>query len=418
MSTIEDIHGFGSQFTNQLQRLAEADIDEDDRKGIRSFIQHQDVQRSLAASTLVNEISDLRLCAKRSEVPLMEMDREDVDALLFEYKHTRELAEGTLRNYRKVLRKFFRYHERDWAETIEIGPVPTQEVNADKVLSKEDLSALRDAARNPRNKALIEMLIDTGLRIGALGTLRVGDVELGPRAGSITLNEEANGRKGASGKRPLTWSKPYVANWLDVHPRSDDPEAPLFHTFKRQDDDQYGDGSLTYYQLQRIIKQMADEAGVDRDKVNPHNFRKTAISQWIRQGFSEQEIKHRATWVKDSRQFETYSQVTDEEMNQQILEQYGLAEKETERNKPKLDDCPQCQTTLRGESRFCPGCGLALSQRAAYDLEQAEDDIFEDAAEATDEDEVAMLRDLRQLVDEHPDVVDKILHQTETAPSD
>jgi len=408
MSTIEDIHGFGSQFTNQLQRLAEADIDEDDRKGIQSFVQHQDVQRSLAKSTLVNDLSDLRLCAQRSEVPLMEMDREDVDALLFEYKHTRELAEGTLRNYRKVLRKFFRYHERDWAETIEIGPVPTQEVNADKVLSKEDLSALRDAARNPRNKALIEMLIDTGLRIGALGTLRVGDVDLGPRAGSVTLNEDADGRKGASGNRPLTWSKPYVANWLDVHPRSDDPEAPLFHTFKRQDDDQYGDGSLTYYQLQRLIKQIADEAGVDRDKVNPHNFRKTAITRWIREGFSEQEIKHRATWVKDSNQFETYSQVTDEEMNQQILAEYGLAEKDTD-HAPELENCPQCQTMLQNDPQFCPGCGLALSQRAATTLEGAEDDLFDDIADTDDGEEIAMLRDLRAMLKDNPTARDALL---------
>ena len=343
MSTIGDIHGLDDQFTNQLSRLEDADIDEADRKAIRSFIRNQDVQRGLAASTLVNNLSHLRLSAERSDIPLTEMDREDVDGLLFQYKHNRGYSEGTLRNYRKAFRKFFRYLEQEWAESIEIGAVPKREVDADKVLSKEDLTAMRDAARNPRDKALIEMLVDTGLRIGALGTLRVGDVEIGHRAGVITLNEEASGRKGASGKLPLTYSKPYVANWLDVHPRSDDPEAPLFLTFKREDDEQYGDGSLTYYQLQRRLKRLADDAGVDRGKVNPHNFRKTAITRWIRQGFSEQEIKHRATWVKDSRQFETYSQGTDEEMNQQILAKMGLAEQDDD-HAPELSKCPQCQS--------------------------------------------------------------------------
>ena len=38
---------------------------------------------------------------------------------------------------------------------------------------------------------------------------------------------------------------------------------------------------------------------------------------------------------------------------------------------------------------------------AAHDLDQAEDDIFADAAAATDEDEVAMLSDLRELIEEH-----------------
>ncbi|EJN60457.1 tyrosine-type recombinase/integrase [Halogranum rubrum] len=404
MSTIDDIHGFGEQFTNQLQRLEEADIDEADRKAIRSFIRHQDVQRGLAASTLVNNLSHLRLSAQRSDTPLTEMDREDVDGLLFRYKHEREYSEGTLRNYRKAFRKFFRYRGHDWAESIEIGSVPKREVNADKVLSKDDITALRDAARNPRDKALIEMLVDTGLRIGALGSLRVGDVQIGHRAGVVKLNEDAAGRKGASGKLPITYSKPYVANWLDVHPRPDDPEAPLFHTFKREDDEQYGDGSLTYYQLQRRLKRLADDAGVDRDKVNPHNFRKTAITRWIRQGFSEQEIKHRATWVKDSRQFETYSQVTDEEMNQQILAKSGLAEQDAD-HAPELDKCPQCQSALQDDPQFCPGCGLALNQRAALNLEKAEDDLFEDMAETTDSDQIEMLRDLRALLKENPEAL-------------
>lgn len=420
MASVGDIHNFSDQFQYQLQKLEDADIDDRDRRAIKELIRYQDTQRNLAASTNVNNCSDLRLSAERAETPLVDMERADVDELLFRYKHELEMAEGTLRNYRKAFRKFFRYHGRDWAEDIEIGAIPEREVDADKTLTEDEINALRESADHPRNKALLEMLLDTGLRISAIGTLRVQDVELNGRAGTVTLNQDAVGRKGASGKRPLTWSKPYIANWLDVHPRSDDPEAPLFHrlTMPNGGWDEDEDGALTYYTLQKILKQIAEDAGVPRDKVNPHNFRKTAISQWIRQGFSEQEIKHRATWVKDSRQFETYSQVTDEEMNQQILEQYGLTDEETERNKPDIDDCPQCQATLRGDPRFCPGCGLALSQRAAYDLEQAKDDIFEDVAEATDKDEVAMLRDLRELIEEHPEAVDEVLQQAAIEPRD
>ena len=411
MASVTDIHNFDEQFSHQLDKLAEADIDERDRRAIREFIQYQDTQRGLAASTNVNSCSALRLSAERGDTPLMEMNRSDVDALLFEYKHEYEMAKGTLRNYRKALRKFFRYHDREWAEDIKVGAVADREVDTDKTLTEDEIDALRESATHPRNKALLEILLDTGLRISAVGTLRVQDVELGGRAGTVTLNQEAVGRKGASGKRPLTYSKPYVANWLDVHPRGGDPDAPLFHRLTEPNGgwDEDDDGALTYQHLQRLLKEIAERAGVDRNKVNPHNFRKTAITQWIRQGFSEQEIKHRATWVKDSKQFETYSQVTDEEMNQQILAEYGLAEEQDEHNKPDIDDCPQCQTALSGSPRFCPGCGLALSQKAAKDLEDAEDDIFEDLAETTDDDEVSMLRDLRELADEHPDAVEEAL---------
>lgn len=113
MASVSDIHNFGDQFKYQLDKLNEADIDERDREAIAEFIRYQDTQRGLAASTNVNNCSDLRLSTERADTPLVEMDRSDVDALLFDYKHDYEMAEGTLRNYRKAFRKFFRYHDRE-----------------------------------------------------------------------------------------------------------------------------------------------------------------------------------------------------------------------------------------------------------------------------------------------------------------
>jgi len=229
MANVGDIHNFDDQFQYQLDKLDEADIDDRDRKAIKDLIRYQDTQRGLAASTNVNNCSDLRLSAERADTPLVDMDREGVDALLFEYKHNYDMAKGTLRNYRKAFRKFFRYHDREWTEDIEIGAIPDRDVDADKTLTEDEISALRESADHPRNKALLEMVIDTWLRISAVGTLRVQDVDLNGQAGTVTLNQEALGRKGARGKRPLTWRNPYVANCLDVHPRRDDPDAPLFH---------------------------------------------------------------------------------------------------------------------------------------------------------------------------------------------
>lgn len=63
------------------------------------------------------------------------------------------------------------------------------------------------ACRNARDKALVAFLLDTGLRIGAAGTLRVGDIDLSGRAGKFSINEDAVALKGASGTRPITWSR-------------------------------------------------------------------------------------------------------------------------------------------------------------------------------------------------------------------
>lgn len=138
MASVSDIHNFSDQFQYQLRKLDGADIDERDRKAIKELIRYQDTQRNLAASTNVNNCSDLRLSAERADTPLVDMERSDVDELLFRYKHEREMAEGTLRNYRKAFRKFFRYHDREWAENIEIGAIPDQEVDGAQTLACED----------------------------------------------------------------------------------------------------------------------------------------------------------------------------------------------------------------------------------------------------------------------------------------
>ncbi|AFO58948.1 MULTISPECIES: hypothetical protein [unclassified Natrinema] len=58
----------------------------------KELIPYRDTQRNLAASTTVNNCSDLRLSAERADTPLVDMERKDIGALLFEYKHEREIA--------------------------------------------------------------------------------------------------------------------------------------------------------------------------------------------------------------------------------------------------------------------------------------------------------------------------------------
>jgi integrase len=374
MTDVGDIQNFERKFENQLEKVHNAEISEADREAILDFTRHIDA-KGRATSTITNRINQLRLSSERAEADLTEMSKTDVDKLLFSLKHDYDLSEGSLRNYRKSLRLFFRFMGEDWADDIEIGASPDRDVEPNELLTSDETDQLLDAARNPRDKALLALLLDTGLRIGAIGSVRISDVELTDRAGFLTINQDADGTKDASGTVPITWSRSYIVNWLDVHPAGDDPSAPVIHSLKEPDNDD--SGALSYVVIQRQLKRIADRTDdVPRDKVNPHNFRKTAISRWVREGLSEQEIKHRAMWVQDSTQFEVYSAVRDEELNDQILDQYGLAEEDLDAT-PTLESCPQCGTGLRDDARFCPSCGLALSDEAAASAEEMEDRVMD-----------------------------------------
>jgi len=376
----DDIQGYQRKFENQLDKLEGADIGAD-RAAIKEFVHARDGQ--VNRGTIVNNINRLRLAAERANGQLVDMDLTDVNELVFDLNHEHGLAEGTVRNYRKALRVFFAERGEDWAEDIKIGASPERSVDPDELLEDEEVNGLLEAAGNARDKCLVALLADTGLRIGAVASLRIRDIDLSGSNAMVSINEQAN-VKGADGTMPLTWSEGYVTSYLNVHPRRNVDDAALIH----QDGGYFDgddDGALDYRYLARRIKDLADKAGIDRERVNTHNFRKTAISRWIREGLSEQAIKHRACWDVDSDMFKVYSGVRGEEMNDQILSHYDL-DSEARAERPDLEQCPRCQATLQPNHDFCPGCSAPLTAGAneaeAEVTEITLDDIVENPEKA------------------------------------
>jgi integrase len=385
MVSTDDVQGYATKFANQLSKVDTADIDERDREAIHEFVRAVDARGDVNRGTMTSNLNRLRLSAERSDVPLVEMDKKDVDALIFSLKHDRGLSDGTLRNYRKALRKFYRERGANWYDDIKIGSSPQRSVDPDELLTDEEIDALLEACSNPRDKAMVALLADTGLRIGAIASLRIRDLDLTGQAGYVSINEDAN-VKGASGTIPITWSEGYVSGYLNVHPRQGDPEAALIHKSRGWYEDEDGDGAMTYQYLSSRVKKLADEADIDRSRVNTHNFRKSAISRWIREGMSEQAIKHRACWDVDTDQIKVYSGVKDEELNAQILDHYGIEDANEEVSRPTLDRCPRCSAALQPGHRFCPGCAAPLTQSAADATEDIEDDVFDSYGEALPDD--------------------------------
>ncbi|MFW5905820.1 MAG: integrase, partial [archaeon] len=125
MVDVEDVNRFERLFKGQLEKLKRADIHESDRKAIIEFIQAQEAGGTIARSTLTGRINRLRLAAERADTPLVEMEHTDVNGLLFSLRHDHDLSEGTLRNYRKALRLFYRHRGVDWADDIEVGASPS-----------------------------------------------------------------------------------------------------------------------------------------------------------------------------------------------------------------------------------------------------------------------------------------------------
>lgn len=394
MARVDDVQGYRRKYENQMDLLESADIDDRDRDAIDTWVTHLRANDTEVGSlgTVVGHLNRIRLSSERGQKPLVDFDSiDDVNAFKLHLEDVHGSSEGTIRNYMKAVRKFFLWRDDrvdddqyEWADDVTVGAPPERKHDPDDNITPDELQTMFDACSEfdtgVREKALIALLRDTGLRIGAALSFQMKHVNLETKRGTLVINTDAN-VKDATGEKPVTWSRSYLSNWISDHPRPDDPEAPLFHKTRMyyDGDDPDDDGALTQQYAGRRIKEVAREADLDADRVHAHLFRGTAISEWILDDISDQKIKHRVDWDEDSQMMGTYSRVTDQDFNDAIFDHYDIGDSSDEPSPfaIELADCPICDATLQGGESICPDCGVQIDDNEELDA------LLEDLGELT-----------------------------------
>ena len=156
---------------------------------------------------------------------------------------------------------------------------PTQAVSGIRLpqrhpqgLTRRDLRRLLRAAHasgNLRDIAILEVLIGTGVRVGELLALHVGDVELGERSGKLTVR---HGKQGGFREVPLTRDvRQALEAYLEKHPGKDDLEAALWTGTR---------GPLSNRSsVVRILDKYAYQAQIE--PVKPHALRHTFATRYL-----------------------------------------------------------------------------------------------------------------------------------------
>jgi len=150
------------------------------------YLRHLEVERRMAANTLLAYERDLRrLAAWAGERPLETLERPDLEAFVRETMAGGLSPTSTARIV-AALRGFYRFLRltgRVAANPTDDLPAPRQFSALPKFLSLDEVEALLAApdvgtARGLRDRALIEVLYATGLRVSELVSLRVTDLHL------------------------------------------------------------------------------------------------------------------------------------------------------------------------------------------------------------------------------------------------
>jgi site-specific recombinase XerD len=226
---VNDIHGFKIGFQQAMKRLEVAPISDHNKELIKRFVALC-MKENMTQCTYTNYLNIMVRIAKRLNKDLDALTESDLDLLLISLE-SEGYKPGYIYNFKKTLKKLY-----DW---LTDGEVPKfirdlklsaidNQVEPKDLLTDSEAEKLLSSCKNARDRALIAILLDSGLRVGAVGSLLVGNIELGTNSGIIRPNRNSKSNKTFSKPVPITWSCGYVGQWLSVHPTREDTNSPMW----------------------------------------------------------------------------------------------------------------------------------------------------------------------------------------------
>ena len=211
----------------------------------------------------------LGFLAKKQIVAITDVKKEVIAEFIAELLNTSYTKKSASRKLNSI-RTFYRFLKEQAIVTI--NPAldvahPRFENSRPRVLSKLEYRALRDFAReDKRTYALIELFLQTGLRIGELANLRVPD---------MTDNELLVRAYGKNVERRIPLNKlvvKAVKDYLAVRPES--KEDHIFITKNNK--------PLLIRNIRNIVDRCFREVGIEKVKVN--DLRNTFIAHQLSAG--------------------------------------------------------------------------------------------------------------------------------------
>ena len=205
-----------------------------------------------------------------------EIATQDIRKYLADYKRERGVSNTTLDNMRRVFQSFFTWMHRE-GYIIKDPCSAVNKIRADKIIknpySDEEMELMREAAKNLREKAIIEVLYSTGMRIGELEKLNKDDIDF-VNGKAIVFGKGAKEREVYFNVKAQLALKKYLEN------RNDTNEA-LFVGLQSP----YNRLKVSTYE--KILRELGGRCGVH---CHPHRFRRTCATILLNKGMPIQEV--------------------------------------------------------------------------------------------------------------------------------
>jgi len=284
----------------------------------------------------------------------------------------------TLGTYKSILKRFMSYVlspeqfpniERlpdmlTWIKT-HVKKKDVTRLQRKDLLTPGDIEKLLHVCHNPRDKALIAILWETGCRIAEIGNMQIKHVTKNKHGFTLDIS-------GKTGERsPIIISAaPYLTQWISMHPFKDNPEAPLWVHYQYTKEPKH----LKYSSIRYLLKRHFKHAGITKP-FHPHIFRHSRATYVLANGImNESQAKIYFGWAPDSKMLATYSHLIDQDVTNAILKENNLSPMQKRHIELQPRECKICHELNPPSTEYCVTCGAVLDMTKAYEHQRVHEE--------------------------------------------
>lgn len=312
---------------------------------LEKYLQEMTLQH-LRPNTIRN--ARLVLSALDRFKPLDECNADDLKQYVQEYiikfkdgHFGQNPQEGNLNTIYTIFKKYYNWSGKPeviaWIKTKNV----LKKINPNKLLTPAEILTMLRVWDNSRDKCMLAMVYESGMRIGELLSLRVEDVVIKDSEAKVRIPDNFEGEhvNAKTGSRTLVLieSLPYIERYLQVH----NGTSILF--------------DLHPVRAHYIIKNMAAKAGITKN-VHWHLLRHTRATEMAKLGMQETAMKKRFGWSESSDMIRRYTSLTDEDADDSYRTALGLGAKKKDITvNPIARRCAKCGKLI-DSGEFCDPC--------------------------------------------------------------
>lgn len=212
------------------------------------------------------------------QIPLRKVTTEDLRQYLSDYQQINDCSKVTVDNIRRNISSFFSWLEEE--DYILKSPMKRihkikSKVVVKEVISDECIETLRDGCSNLRDKAIIDLLYSTGIRVGELVNLNIADVDFEERE-CVVFGKGDKERRVYFDAKAKIHLKEYLESRTDNNPA-------LFVTL---------DAPCNRLRISGVEIRMRELGRkLNVDKLHPHKFRRTMATRAIDKGMPIEQVQ-------------------------------------------------------------------------------------------------------------------------------